>query len=126
MIKASLGDIHWKPKNTLPPGASSANVYGTPAEGNYAFYGKFPKNYTVPMHWHTNDVWVVIVKGSMIIKRDGIPDSTIRQGGFFFLPGPMRYIAHCSEECIFLAYGYKPFDISYRDPKDDPRNKSKS
>lgn len=126
MLIVDLLNLGWKPKETLPPGASSANAYGVPAEGNYAFYGKFPKQYTVPMHWHTNDVWVLIVKGSMVIRRDGLSDSTIREGGFFFLPGLMQYIVYCCEECIFLAYGFKPFDIFYQDPKDDPRNKSGS
>jgi hypothetical protein len=126
MIVENVVNLSWKPKETLPPGASSTNVYGIPSEGDYAFYGKFPQDYTVPIHWHTNDVWVVIAKGSMIIRRDGLRDSTIKQGGFFFLPGLMQYIAQCTEECIFLAYGFKPFDIFYRNPKDDPRNKSRS
>jgi hypothetical protein len=78
------------------------------------------------MHWHTNDVWVVIAKGSMLIRRDVFPDLTIDRGGFFFLPGGMQYVAHCNDECIFLAYGFKPFDIFYRNPNDDPRNKAKS
>jgi hypothetical protein len=126
MIATNLDDLEWKPKNTLPPGADSANVYGIPSEGNYAFYARFPKGYTVPTHWHTNDVWVVIVKGSMLIRRDDSPDQTIGRGGFFFLPGAMRYIAQCNEECIFLAYGFKPFDIFYKNPKDDPRNETKT
>ncbi len=126
MVVVDVSSLSWNPKETLPPGANSANAYGIPAEGKYAFYGKFPGNYTVPMHWHSNDVWVLIVKGSMVIGRDGLPDSTIKEGGFFFLPGLMQYVAHCDEECIFLAYGYEPFDIFYRNPKDDPRNKPKS
>jgi hypothetical protein len=120
---ANLRDFHWKPKDTLPPGAESFNVYGNPPEGNYAFYGKFPANYTVPTHWHTNDVWVAIIEGSMTVSRSGLPDVKIEHGGFLFLPEKMQYVAKCPEECVFLAYGYEPFDIFYLNEDDDPRNR---
>ncbi|MDV3278092.1 MAG: hypothetical protein LYZ69_06455 [Nitrososphaerales archaeon] len=116
-------DFHWKPKETLPPGAHSFNVFGNPPEGNYAFFGKFPAKYAVPMHWHTNDVWVAIIEGSMIIRRTGWQEVRIGRGGFFFLPRKMQYIVDCPEECVFLAYGYEPFDIHYLDENDDPRNR---
>ncbi|MDE1852644.1 MAG: hypothetical protein KGI38_02720 [Thaumarchaeota archaeon] len=116
-------DFNWKPKDTLPPGAHSFNAFGNPPDGNYAFFGRFPADYTVPMHWHTNDVWVAIIEGSMTIRRTGLPDVRIERGGFFFLPGKLKYIADCREECVFLAYGYEPFDIFYLNKDDDPRNK---
>ena len=122
MIVKNLQNLQWQPKKTLPPGAMSAIVYGDPIKGNYDFYAKFPKNYTVPTHWHTFDCMVIILKGSMTIKRDKFPDTTIDQGGFFTLPGKMRYVAYCSEECIFLVHGLNPFDIFYANPNDDPRN----
>ena len=107
MIVKNLQNLQWQPKKTLPPGAMSAIVYGDPTKGNYDFYGKFPKNYTVPSHWHTFDCMVIILKGSMTIKKrvQNFADTTIEQGGFFTLPGKMRYVAYCSEECIFLVHG---------------------
>jgi hypothetical protein len=47
----------------------------------------------------------------------------IEEGGYFFLPGAMRYVARCAAKCTFLAWGEKPFDILYANPKDDPRLK---
>jgi len=122
MVVKNLQNLQWQPKKTLPAGAMSAVVYGEPIKGNYDFYGKFPDSYTVPKHWHTNDCMVIILKGSMTIKREKFPDATIEQGGFFTLPGKMKYIAYCAKECIFLVHGAKPFDIFYENPKDDPRN----
>jgi hypothetical protein len=118
-------DMHWKPKTTLPPGANATVLYGDPAVGNYDFYGKFPAKYTVPMHWHTNDCSVVMMKGAMTIQRDGEKDVVIKEGGFFMLPAMMQYVAKCPTGCTFLVHGEKPFDIFYRNPKDDPRNKKK-
>jgi hypothetical protein len=125
MPVANPSDFHWKPKETLPPGANAAVVYGDPKVGSYDFFGKFPAKYTVPMHWHSNDCMVVMMKGSMVIGRDKMADVEIKEGGFFMLPGKMRYTAHCAKECIFLVHGAQPFDIFYANPKDDPRNAAK-
>ena len=78
------------------------------------------------MHWHTNDVAVVMTQGSMEIEPQSGPAATIEQGGYFFLPGEMRYVARCAEPCTFLAWGEKPFDILYANPKDDPRIRAAS
>ncbi len=123
MVVKNINKLEWHPKPALPPGASSAVLYGDPAKGHYDFYGKFPTKYTVPMHWHTNECMVTIIKGSMVIKRDGLPDVTVDQGGFFTLPAKMQYIAYTPKECIFQVHGDEPFDIFYVNPKDDPRNK---
>lgn len=116
--------FHWKPKEALPPGAHGAVVRGDPAVGPYAFFGRFPASFTVPMHWHTNDVAVVMTRGSMEIVLQGGAATTIEEDGYFFLPGQMRYIARCAKPCTFLAWGEKPFDILYADPKDDPRQRA--
>ena len=115
----------WKPKDALPPGAHGAVVRGDPQEGPYAFFGRFPARFVVPMHWHTNDVAVVMTKGSMVIEPDGGLPQSIEEGGYFFLPGQMRYVAKCARPCTFLAWGEKPFDILYADPKDDPRKQTR-
>ena len=122
MPVANPSDFHWKPKETLPPGANAVVVYGDTKTGPYDFFGKFPAKYTVPMHWHTSDCMVVMMKGSMVIARDKMPDVEIKEGGFFMLPGKMKYIARCENECTFLVHGTQPFDIFYANPKDDPRN----
>jgi hypothetical protein len=116
-------ELQWVPKDALPPGAHGAIVRGDPHAGPYAFFGRFPANFTVPSHWHTNDVAVVMTEGSMEITT-GISSRRIEQGGYFFLPGEMRYIARCDKPCKFLAWGEKPFEIHYEHREDDPRIRS--
>ena len=123
MVVKNIDQLEWHPKNTLPAGAFSSVAAGDPTKGHYAFYGKFPPNYTVPAHWHSFDCSVLIVKGSMTIKRQGLEDVTIQQGGFFTLPAKMIYTAFTEDECIFLVQGEDPFDISYLRTMDDPRKK---
>lgn len=114
-------DFHWKKKDALPPGAYGAVLRGDPATGDYDFAGKFPDRYTVPLHYHTNEVVVVMVKGSMTIGRPQQVDVTIVEGGLFVLPARLAYTAHCEKACTFLVHGARPFDIIYSNPKDDPR-----
>lgn len=118
-------DFHWKPKDALPPGAHGAVVRGDPAKGDYDFFGRFPPRFLVPMHYHTNEVWVVMMKGNMIIGRAGKPELEIVEGGFFVLPAGMPYTARCDQGCTFLVHGSKPFDIIYSNAADDPRSASK-
>ena len=114
-------DLHWKPKDALPPGAYGAVLRGDPAKGDYDFVGKFPAKYTVPMHSHTNECVVVMRKGAMTIGRTGQADVTVPEGGLFVLPAKLAYTAHCEAACEFLVHGTAPFDIVYENPKDDPR-----
>lgn len=118
-------DFQWKVKEALPQTPSpahSAVAWGDPAKGGYAFFGKFPAGFTVPMHWHTNEVLVVMTKNSMVITPAGGAPRDIKEGGFFSLPAKMKYVAQCAQECVFLAWGDKPFDIFYENRNDDPRN----
>jgi hypothetical protein len=123
-VTLNPADFHWKIKDTLPQKPSPAHaavVWGDPPKGAYAFFGKFPAAFTVPMHWHTNEVLVVMTKNSMVVTPEGGQPRVINEGGFFSLPAKMKYIAHCDQKCVFLAWGNQAFDISYEDPKDDPR-----
>ncbi len=119
------GHLEWHPKPALPPGAHGAVVRGDPQVGPYAFFGRFPARFTVPMHWHTNDVAVVMTQGSMVIETEQGAVQTVEQGGYFLLPARMRYVAKCAASCTFLAWGEKPFDIFYANPKDDPRQQAR-
>jgi hypothetical protein len=123
MIVAQYGALQWHPKEALPPGAFSSAVRGDPGKGAYDFIAKFPAHYTVPEHSHTNEVWVVMLKGAMTISRQGAPDVTIAESGFFSLPAKMHYVAHCEAECSFLVHGDLPFDLIYANEKDDPRKR---
>ena len=126
-VTLNPADLHWKLKDTLPQKPSPAHaavVWGDPPKGAYAFFGKFPAGFTVPLHWHTNEVLVVMAKNSMVITPDGGAPREIIEGGFFSLPAGMKYVARCAQECVFLAWGDKPFDIFYANPQDDPRKSS--
>lgn len=111
----SPGQLTWVPKEVLPKGAFSATAHGDPHSGAYAFYARFPGDYTVPLHWHTHDVEVAILEGSMTITYPGHEPVTIKPEGYFFLPARQGYVVHCDKPCLFLAWGSHPFDFHYSD-----------
>jgi len=117
------GALDWKPKEVLPKGAFGALLHGRLEEGPFDFFGKFPAGYTVPLHWHTNEVTVVMMRGSMVIGRPSQRDVEVEEGGFFVLPAKMQYMAHCERECMFLVHGERAFDILYANAADDPRGR---
>jgi hypothetical protein len=114
-------DLEWRPKETLPPGASAALLNGDLAVGPYDFIGKFPAAYEVPLHWHTHAVEVVLLEGRMIITPDGGKSAAVEPHGFIHLPAQLRYTAACPQGCTFLVHGVMPFDIHYVRAEDDPR-----
>ena len=122
MTVVQVAERERKPKPSLPPGAFGADLWGDPASGPYGFVGEFPANFRVPLHAHTNDVRVVMLKGSMVISYPEEPDVEIVEGGYFLLPAGRAYVASTGKGCEFLAFDQLPFDILYVDPTDDPRN----
>src|SRR5262249_26896765 len=123
MTVVQTAERHWKPKLALPPAAFGANLWGDPATGPYGFVGKFPVNFRVPLHSHTNDVRVVMLKGNMVITYPGELEVEIAEGGYFLLPARRAYVASCAKGCEFLAFDQLPFDIIYADRKEDPRER---
>lgn len=59
LVVKNPADLQWMLKEALPrtpSPAHSALAWGDPATIAYAFFGEFPAGFTVPMHWHKNDV----------------------------------------------------------------------
>ena len=51
-------------------GVSMAAIWGDADKGAHATFTKFVPGYDAGMHTHTNDVWLVVVKGAYLYKDD--------------------------------------------------------
>ena len=49
-------------------GVSGAPLWGDPGSGAHATFSKFAPGYDAGMHTHTNDVWIVVVKGAYLLS----------------------------------------------------------
>jgi quercetin dioxygenase-like cupin family protein len=114
---------------SLPPGAQAAVLIGSPTkEGPFVLRLKFPAGFVVPPHRHSKDELVTVISGRFAIaageKVDRTAAKPLPPASFVHLPAGMPHYAMTAEETVVQINGMGPFDVTYVDPKDDPRNKS--
>jgi hypothetical protein len=124
------GDVvKWGPAPaSLPPGAQAAVLFGNPAAaGPYVFRLKFPSGYTISPHRHSKDEFVTLISGKIAIgpgeKLDRAALTPLPPASFVHLPAGMAHYGWADGEAILQVHGMGPFDVTYVDPKDDPRLK---
>ena len=116
----------------LPPGAQMAVLDGDPSQAGVAFTirAKFPNGYKVPPHWHPTDEHVTVLKGVFMVglgeKFSEAGAHELREGGYAKMPKEVRHYAWAKGETTIQVHGIGPFEVTYVNPADDPRNKAKS
>jgi quercetin dioxygenase-like cupin family protein len=124
-------DVKWGPAPPmLPPGAQMAVMSGDPAaKGFVSVRASVPAGYTVPPHTHPTDEHVTVLSGSMAFgmgdKMDPAMESAVGPGGYFVAQAQMHHYARATEASVIQIDMEGPFDITYINPADDPRSKSK-
>ncbi|MDZ4099936.1 MAG: cupin domain-containing protein [Methylophilaceae bacterium] len=121
--------INWQDEPILPKGAKSALILGDPSKaGVFIAWLKFPPNYPIPPHTHPYAEVVTVLKGKvgngMGEKFDKTTGEMLKAGDSFVLPaGHAHYLWTTDEETIVELIATGPWDITYTNPKDDPRKK---
>ncbi|HKG01117.1 MAG TPA: cupin domain-containing protein [Xanthobacteraceae bacterium] len=119
--------VKWGPAPpSLPPGAQAAVLMGSPAkEGPFVIRLKFPAGFVVPPHRHSKDEFVTVMAGKFAVgsgeKLDRESLNPLPPASFVHLPAGMPHYAWAEVESVVQINGTGPFDVSYIDPKDDPR-----
>jgi len=119
--------VKWGPAPpSLPPGAQAAVLLGDPKQaGPFVLRLKFPAGFAVPPHRHTKDELVTVIAGTLGIGSGEQLDRTsvhsLQPASFVHLPAGMPHYAVAISETIVQINGTGPFDITYVNPKDDPR-----
>jgi quercetin dioxygenase-like cupin family protein len=125
------GDVKWGPgPASLPPGAEAAILYGDPTkEGLFAMRLKFPKGYRIAPHTHPKPEIVTVIAGTF---RLGMGDSAdlskakaLTAGGFIAMSPGQAHYAGADEETIVQLNSTGPWAVTYVNPKDDPRKKTR-
>jgi quercetin dioxygenase-like cupin family protein len=120
--------VTWGPAPpSLPPGAQAAVLLGNPGkEGPFVIRLKFPAGYVVPPHSHTKDELLTVIAGRFAVapgeKLDRAASPQLPTASFIHLPAGMPHYAWVEGEAVVQINGNGPFDVTYVDPKDDPRN----
>ena len=119
--------VKWGPAPaSLPPGAQASPLLGSPAkEGPFVLRLKFPAGFVIPPHRHSKDEFVTVLAGRVAIssgeKVDRAALKSVPPASFIHLPAGMPHYLWSEVESIVQINGVGPFDVTYIDPKDDPR-----
>src|SRR5437868_10755542 len=112
----------------LPSGSTFAVVSGDPGKaGHFVIRAKFPADYAVPPHWHTTNEVVKVLSGKLHYgmgdKLDMAKAKTLTAGHTVTMKAKMNHWVHAPAPTTIQVSGKGPFQITYVDPKDDPRTK---
>jgi quercetin dioxygenase-like cupin family protein len=70
--------------------ASMAVLWGDPDNGVHGTFTKFEPGFDAGMHTHTNDVWIVGIKGAYLYK-DEAGEKRVGPGDFLRVPGGHKH-----------------------------------
>lgn len=125
-IMITPSEIKWaKGPGFLPAGAEAAVLFGDPgAAGPFAIRLKFPDKYKVPMHFHSTDENVVVISGELMMggHDTSVALKSLPAGSFAHMKAGVHHQVEASGETVVQVNAMGPFDITYINPDDDPRN----
>jgi quercetin dioxygenase-like cupin family protein len=90
---------------------SSAPIWGDASTGAHAMFVKFKPGYDAGMHSHTNDVWIVVIKGAYLYKDDA-GEKRVGPGDFLRVPGGHQHWSGGDKKdgALFYEEGSGKFD----------------
>ncbi len=98
--------------NDVVPGVSRAVLWGNADKGPYGAYTKFKPGMDAGMHTHTNDVWLVVLKGAYLYKDDA-GEKRVGAGNFIRIPGKHKHWSggDAKEGALFYEESSGKFDL---------------
>ena len=124
-------EIQWGPAPAvLPAGIQGAVLYGDPTrDGLFSMRFKLPKGYRVAPHTLSKVGTFTVISGTFRIgmgeKADPSKARAMPAGSFIALPPGIPHFVSVDEETVVQLNNIGPWELSYIDPKDDPRQKAK-
>ena len=93
-------------------GVSMAPLFGDADNGSHATLTKFDPGYEAGMHTHTNDVWIIVLKGTYVYK-DEAGEKRVGPGDFIRVPGGHKHSSagDKTEGALFYEEGSGKFDL---------------
>lgn len=126
-VALQSADLKW---GDAPPaferGAQFAVLSGDPGKpGPFVIRLKAPAGYRVANHWHPTDEQVTLLEGDATVQmNDGAQKQTFSRGAFVLLPAQMHHAVATKDGMTVQVSAMGPFELTYVDPKDDPRKRA--
>ncbi len=93
-------------------GVSMAALWGDPEAGAHGTFTRFQPGFDAGTHTHTNDVWLVVLKGAYLY-RDDSGEKRVGPGEFLRIPGGYKHWSggDAKEGALFYQEGSDKFDL---------------
>ncbi|MCI0330234.1 MAG: DUF4437 domain-containing protein [candidate division Zixibacteria bacterium] len=110
--KATFASADQATYKEIVPGASRATLWGDPDKGRFGSFVKFVPGFDAGMHTHTNDNWLVVIKGAYLY-RDDDGEKRVGPGEFLRIPGGHKHWSggDSTEGALFYNEGSGKFDL---------------
>lgn len=124
-------DIQWGDTPPgIPAGSRLAVLYGDPTKaGPFVIRVKGPDGYKIPAHWHPTTESITVLSGTFYIGTGDTLDESkgmaMAAGAFSAMPAKMRHFVWFKGDTEIEIHSMGPFQITYVNPADDPRNAKK-
>ena len=104
---------------TARPGQDSSVLWGDPRSGAYGRFNRFAAGFEDRPHFHTRDLRVVIIAGTMIIKVASDPSMELGPGSYALVPGgsPHTHSCKAGAACMLFVEQDGPNDTTAIEPK---------
>jgi hypothetical protein len=128
-VMMNAADMKWGPAPPgLPAGGQMSVLSGDPGKpGPFILAAKFPDGYIVRPHWHPTAENLTVLSGSLLVgmgdKYSEAAMKNLDPKGFATMPAKTNHFVKAKGETMITISGTGPFEITYVDPKDDPRKK---
>jgi quercetin dioxygenase-like cupin family protein len=97
---------------TAMGGPAMAAIWGDANAGAHGTYTKFAPGFDAGMHTHTNDVWIVGIKGAYLYKDDA-GEKRVGPGDFLRVPGGHKHWSggDAKQGALFYEESSGKFDL---------------
>lgn len=116
-------DLKWEAppgaRPGAPPGVTTAVVWGDPAKGPHAAFVRLPKGTALARHYHSSNLWTVMLEGSMTVTNDG-KAGEVKARGYHLQPGKVPHTTEAKAGAMFFQVADGPFDLVPVDDKGNP------
>lgn len=111
-VLLSADDLKWQPLEGAPLGVMSVMFWGDNTKGEYGGLTKFPAGFKAPLHFHTNETKIVVIKGAYTYngKKYG-------PGSYVSVPAGLKHESGgvTDSETIFFIEQSGKFDLKLVD-----------
>ena len=112
-------DMKWVDAPNSPEGVKQVVLWGDSTKGRFGALTKLPAGFLAPLHWHSANLRMVVISGTVIHGPEGKPEVRLPAGSYLTDPSGYKHTTACDKasDCVFFMEGDGKFDLVMADKK---------